>query len=95
MFDLASNNFDEFIPFYIKKGNFPKITLDKNVLIIATGTGIAPIRSFLWDRFYQFKNLDENLPMGKTVFFYGCRKKEKDYFYGEENEMFERESEFK
>jgi NADPH-ferrihemoprotein reductase len=95
LFDIASHPQNETIPFYIKKGSFPNVTLEDSILIIATGTGIAPIRSFLWDRFYQFKQKEENANVGRTVFFYGCRKKDFDYFYGEENELFECESEFK
>jgi sulfite reductase alpha subunit-like flavoprotein len=72
------------INFEIKEGRFPQIKNRDQVIVIATGTGIAPIRSFLLNRFL-FKEKDT---LGITLLFYGCRNKSKDYLYGREFEHF-------
>ncbi len=82
------------VNFLMKKGNFPHIELDKNVIFICTGTGIAPIRFYLWDRFEKYKR-NGSVLIGKSILFFGCRNKHKDFLYSEELETFKNEKNFK
>ncbi|KAI9676179.1 MAG: NAPDH-dependent diflavin reductase [Caeruleum heppii] len=68
------------------------------VVVIGPGTGIAPIRSLLWDRLKQSQTHqdshrrpgngpgydDHRSTVGKAVLFYGCRNQHADYFYRDE-----------
>lgn len=90
--NLSQNNFNVNVLF--RKGSFPNISLDKNAILICTGTGIAPIRFFLWDRFEKYQ-MNKSLPIGKTLLIYGCRNKHKDYLYKEELEVFTNDKNFK
>jgi len=73
------------IPFMIKDGDFPKMTISDNVIMICIGTGIAPIRNLLWNRFSELDNSEQ---IGKSLLFYGCRSKDTDYLYNNELEQF-------
>lgn len=89
---FKEKNFPKKINFLFKKGNFPEIKNSKNVILICTGTGISPIRNFLWER---YKNLSKNSENGKILLFFGCRNIEKDFLYQEEFSIFEKEKNFK
>lgn len=75
------------VPFDIhvnyRKGTFPVIDPQQNVLLIATGTGIAPIRSYLHQRNHQSMKYSKK-EIGKTILLYGCRNKLKDDLYSNE-----------
>jgi NADPH-ferrihemoprotein reductase len=104
---FSEKNFNKKINYFFKRGNFPEIPNEKNVLIICTGTGISPIRYFLWERYNKFKaqnfnknynknkNEEKNSSFGKILLFYGCRNEEKDFLYKEEFKFFEKEENFK
>lgn len=88
---LENKKFEEKIPIFIEKGSFPQIEISQHLILIATGTGIAPIRHILWERYSHLmsdhkENTDEE--SGRTLLFFGCRNKEKDYLYGHEFELF-------
>ena len=66
------------------------------MVMIGPGTGIAPIRSLVWERL-QWREQIQNLPpepsngsisekkdVGEMALFFGCRNKDADYFYQEE-----------
>jgi len=78
----------------LRKGNFPQIGLDKNSILICTGTGIAPIRFYLWERFEKHKQ-NKTILIGKTLMIYGCRNKKKDFLYSHELNNFKDEKNFK
>ena len=66
------------------------------LVMIGPGTGIAPIRSLIWERLQwaqKTQTLSQNLSEASTVeepkvgqmaLFFGCRNKSADYFYQEE-----------
>ena len=63
------------------------------VIMIGPGTGVAPMRSLIWERklWSQDTRITNGVPasdsvsnIGKSVLFFGCREKHADYFYREE-----------
>lgn len=55
------------------------------IIMIGTGTGIAPFRSFWkYRQLNQQKNF--NSTFGDFILFYGCREKHKDFLYTNEIE---------
>lgn len=70
------------------------------LILIGSGTGIAPLRSLIWERL-KWEDKSRNDPpqmnddkkerdghnRGEIILFFGCRKKGADYFYHEEWEQ--------
>eukprot|EP00934_Nitzschia_sp_Nitz4_P007819 Nitzschia sp. Nitz4//scaffold176_size46146//23793//25694//NITZ4_007192-RA/size46146-processed-gene-0.34-mRNA-1//-1//CDS//3329539015//7809//frame0 len=59
------------------------------ILMIGPGTGIAPMRALLQER--KFQKEQQNLPVGKNVLYFGCKKSHLDYLYQSELEAYEAE----
>ncbi|KAJ5198880.1 Oxidoreductase FAD/NAD(P)-binding [Penicillium cf. griseofulvum] len=58
-------------------------------VLIGPGTGVAPLRSMLWEKAalvqaYREQNPGINPPIGPTVLLYGGRNRESDFFFEEE-----------
>lgn len=82
----------------LQKGglNVQKIEARRPVIMIGPGTGVAPMRSLIWERYHWHQQRraasqePANVPspgsyeVGETVLFYGGRNKEADFFYEEE-----------
>ncbi|KAL8732278.1 MAG: hypothetical protein Q9166_002850 [cf. Caloplaca sp. 2 TL-2023] len=82
----------------LQKGglNIQKAEATRPVIMIGPGTGVAPMRSLIWERYQWHQEiLDRNdnaagtsangmHGVGDTVLFYGCRNQEADFFYREE-----------
>lgn len=75
------------VPLWIKKGSFTFPEANEPcppVIMIGPGTGCAPFRAYIQERIVcrNYKNL---------VMIFGCRGKEKDYFFKEEWESLHKE----
>ena len=62
---------------------------DTPVIMVAAGTGIAPMRAFCQERAALSRAQQRKL--GPALLYYGCRHPEKDYMYRSEFESWERE----
>ncbi|KAL8932827.1 MAG: hypothetical protein Q9211_006108 [Gyalolechia sp. 1 TL-2023] len=81
--------------------NIQKTDATRPVVMIGPGTGLAPMRSLIWER-YDWQSRMSCLGqaedgtiangsnrLGETVLFYGCRNQEADFFYREEWDVLE------
>ncbi|MCJ1466379.1 NAPDH-dependent diflavin reductase [Pseudocyphellaria aurata] len=87
------------LPVTLQKGGLAitKKEIKHPVIMIGPGTGVAPIRSLLWERLQwvnqmtsqsRFINdsssLDNGNEAGENILFFGCRKRNADYFFQDE-----------
>ena len=70
------------LPVHVRHSNF-KLPSDpaRPVIMIGPGTGVAPFRGFVQERAEQAKRGET---VGRTLLFFGCRKKEEDFLYKDE-----------
>ena len=71
------------LPVHVRRSTF-KLPNSPSVpvILIGPGTGIAPFRGFVRERVTQKKNQD--VKIGKTLVYYGCRNENEDFLYKEE-----------
>lgn len=74
----------EKIPIYFRKPNNFRMPTDTTtpLIMISTGTGIAPFIGFLDHR--QKMKINDNCDMGSAYLFYGCRYPDRDFLYHDE-----------
>ena len=61
----------------------------KPIIMVGPGTGIAPMRALLQERSHQ--KLNQKLPVGSNVLYFGCKKRDLDFIYSDELNSFEKE----
>lgn len=59
------------------------------IILVGPGTGIAPMRALLQER--QHQRTVQKLPVGETLLFFGCRRRDTDFLYEEELMAFARD----
>ncbi|KAI1244394.1 hypothetical protein MGN70_014266 [Eutypa lata] len=74
------------VPVHVRHSNF-KLPSDpsKPVILIGPGTGVAPMRGFVQER---AKQAESGLNVGRTLLFFGCRKRSEDFMYESEWEQY-------
>ncbi|KND01448.1 uncharacterized protein SPPG_03252 [Spizellomyces punctatus DAOM BR117] len=79
-----------YLPLYIRTSNFK---LPRNprlpVVMVGPGTGVAPFRAFVRER-YHLASTSPEMKVGPTWLFYGCRHPDKDFLYRAEFEAMEK-----
>lgn len=74
------------VPIFIRKSKFKlPDDFDVPILMIGPGTGIAPFRAFIEER--DLMNVLGN-EVADTILYYGCRRRDEDYLYGDELEEY-------
>ena len=103
----------------IPTGSHMQVTLQKGglsitkaearlpVVMIGPGTGVAPMRSLIWERLEWAEELhngqnktdhgstNTTVNIGESVLFFGCRNREKDFLYEDEWEGLEKKMNLK
>ncbi|XP_073955307.1 methionine synthase reductase [Choristoneura fumiferana] len=91
MKNLSLNNLNkQRVPMYVRR-NMADFSLPPNIkshlLMIATGTGVAPFMGFLEER--QMMKESTQSEMGEAWLFFGCRNPDFDYLYEGELAQYE------
>lgn len=72
------------LPVHVRRSTFKLPSNPSSpIILVGPGTGVAPMRGFIRERSTSLAT-SENLKLGKTLLFYGCRNREEDYLYREE-----------
>ena len=83
---LANSTLKSVVPGFFRAETSFRLPADptKPVMMIAAGTGLAPMRGFWMKRGEQ---LTSGQQPGKTVLYFGCRKRSMDLLVGETDRL--------
>ncbi|KAI8905059.1 hypothetical protein EDD86DRAFT_212150 [Gorgonomyces haynaldii] len=70
-----------YVPLYIRHSSFRMPGSELPVVMVGPGTGVAPFRGFIRERYAQALKGES---VGKTVLLYGCRSDDADFLYKDE-----------
>uniref|UniRef100_A0A8C4NFU9 NADPH--cytochrome P450 reductase n=1 Tax=Eptatretus burgeri TaxID=7764 RepID=A0A8C4NFU9_EPTBU len=74
------------VPMFVRKSQFRLPYKSSNsIIMVGPGAGLAPFLGFIQERAWQ---LEQGKKVGKTVLYFGCRRKLTDFIYEEELERF-------
>ena len=79
----------------LQKGSLGMVRKEASrpIVMIGPGTGVAPMRSLIWERLLLRQTRTQAnghgspggiRAVGESVLFFGCRKRKSDYFFGDE-----------
>ncbi|RQM16716.1 hypothetical protein DD237_001762 [Peronospora effusa] len=71
------------VPMWIKHDLFEPPGLERDMLLIGPGTGLASMRAMVQERQFLRKQGGDN-SSGAIYLYFGCRHKNKDFLYGDE-----------
>lgn len=83
---LANLRVGEEVVMWLREGSFADPGPGAPVIMVGPGTGVAPMRAIFRERQQYSRRLNSAAEAGSpdTVLFFGCRKQQRDYLYGQE-----------
>ena len=73
------------MPVYVHKNPDFRLPADaaQPIIMVGPGTGLAPFRSFILERLLEAQASNGKKAPGEMVLYFGCRRSDQDYLYGD------------